>query len=619
MKILSTINFVKRHSLNLLIRGNTMLDMNTLKFVFFTLPFCIVMQSAQAKTVYIDNTLNSNCLAGAYSISNRSCSGTDGDAYPVIQDAINSASVGDVLYMRGGTYNEVAIDIPESKNGTAWTNGNYTTLMSYPGEWAIVDATGLNTSGVSWTQMAVFTHPYGYGVGEASSYTSYWKFSNFEVTGGRTGFFLKADHIKWHYMYIHDNGRVMGSTDSLIGGIVSVGPRYAEIKYSYFKDNIQTGSSNRNNSNILFDSDYKDNNGNGGAFNENAATHSNEIAYNYFEGSKISLRQKNQQRFGYNDRDPNDMTYSEYGDKWHHNIILDADEAIGSSQDFIQIYNNITDTTINVGRMSGADGDVPIVYNAVVYNNTVKRDSTVSSYASFTTSAGYDVAMNNFYDVKDGSGNVISTTVHENVWFYNNIADRNTSGYQDYPFMLHWNMPANTTEPSQDNSDVVVERNLIHDNAHSDTFVVGHNYDSSFTLCDYQAQDVSGFNACSEIWRNITGILNWDNNVTGLYTGTTGANQYITDGTFMLDGTKSICTGGKSGNHPYLAGVTLPTYVGATNPNNNGWVFGVLNQVTSTDWLKTQAAIDPTWIEENGSQSSTCKAPPKPPVIIDVQ
>jgi len=593
--------------------------MSLIKFsslIFYPI-LSLVVSASWAANVYIDNTIGSDCTSSNYSVASRNCTGTDGNAYRTIQNGINNASVGDVIYMRGGTYNEVAIDIPESKNGTAWTAGNFTTLMSYPGEWAIVDATGLNTSAV-WPEQSVFTHPTGYGVGSPSQYTSYWKFSNFEVTGGRSGFFLKADHIKWQYMYIHNNGRSAGAgLDTLIGGIVSVGPRYSEIKYSYFKDNVQTVGGNLNNANILFDADYKDNNGNGGTFDPNAAIHSNEIAYNYFTGSRISIRHKNQQRFGYNDRDPNDMTYKNYGDKIHHNIVLDADESIGVGQDFTQIYNNITDSTINYGRVSGADGDVPIVYNAVVYNNTVKRDSTDSSYGSFVTTGGYDEAMYNFYDVKDGSGNVTARSVHEHVWFYNNIADNNTTDYQDTPFIFHWNIPANSSAAPQDNSDLVFDRNLIHYNAGATPIIVGHNYDASFLGCDSQYHTASSISSCSETWRGVTGILNWENNTSDLFQSTTGYSQYITEPTFALDSTKTICDGGKSGNHPYLTGVSIPSYVGATNPNANAWVFAVFNEVSSVDWLKAQTDENPSWTEENTVSSSVCKSPPKAPSGVE--
>lgn len=564
----------------------------------FSLLYLGMSSSLFAATVYIDNTLSSSC-SGNYSIANRTCNGSDGAAYLTIQSGINNCSIGDVIYMREGTYDEIAIDIPESLNGTDWAPGSFTTLMSYPGEWAVVDGTGLNMS-AHWTQQAVFTHPTGYGTGEEAQYTKYWRFSNFEVTGGRTGFFLKVDHVKWQYMYIHDNGRDRGTTDTLIAGILSVCPQYAIIEYSYFKDNIQTAGSDMNNSNILFDSDYEDSAGTGGAFNPNASTHHNIVRYNYLIGSRVSLRQKNQQRFGYNDRDPNDMTYKEYGDRWHHNIIFDANESIGASQDFIQIYNNITDSTVNFGRASGSSGDVPIIYNGVIYNNTVKRDDTDSSYGSFVTSGGHDTSKYNFYD----SGT--QKTVHEHVWFLNNIASGNSSAYQDFPFMLHWNIPANSDTPNQDNSNLILKRNLIHNNNNSREVVIGHNYDSSYTGCNYQYQTVDSANLCLKTWTGDNEVINWISSASTLFNAVEGTEQYKINPTFSLDSVSLAGATGLGSNHPYLTD-SLPDYIGAVSPDDNAWVEGVLNGVSSIDWLMSQVVDSQDWSETGSGQSVILK------------
>ena len=43
------------------------------------------------KEVYVDNQLGSIC-SGNYSIASRDCSGSDGDGFNIIQDAINNIS-----------------------------------------------------------------------------------------------------------------------------------------------------------------------------------------------------------------------------------------------------------------------------------------------------------------------------------------------------------------------------------------------------------------------------------------------------------------------------------------------------------------------------------------------
>ena len=120
-----------------------------MKTIIYTLLFCFF--NSFADNIYVDQTLGGNITDGGYSIVNRNDSGSDGDAYTTIQAAINAVSVGDVIYMRGGTYNisthgtsyasgyYIRID-PSTKSGTAWTAGNFYTLNSYTEEWAIIDA-----------------------------------------------------------------------------------------------------------------------------------------------------------------------------------------------------------------------------------------------------------------------------------------------------------------------------------------------------------------------------------------------------------------------------------------------------------------------------------------------
>jgi hypothetical protein len=60
--------------------------------------------SAHAKTFYLDGNMSSNITNGTYSIENRNSSGSNGDAYNNIQDAINQLAPGDTLFIRSGNY-----------------------------------------------------------------------------------------------------------------------------------------------------------------------------------------------------------------------------------------------------------------------------------------------------------------------------------------------------------------------------------------------------------------------------------------------------------------------------------------------------------------------------------
>jgi hypothetical protein len=52
---------------------------------------------------------------------------------------------------------------------------------------------------------------------------------------------------------------------------------------------------------------------------------------------------------------------------------------------------------------------------------------------------------------------------------------------------------------------------------------------------------------------------------------------YRTRGEHVLEGAATIANGGRGGAHPYLPGVSIPAYVGATDPANDAWVQEVLD------------------------------------------
>jgi len=77
--------------------------------IFLSIVFSFLMTGvlfpirAGAETIYVDNQLTNDCK-GKYSIANRDCSGSDGDAYDTPQEAADVVNPGDIVYFRGGTY-----------------------------------------------------------------------------------------------------------------------------------------------------------------------------------------------------------------------------------------------------------------------------------------------------------------------------------------------------------------------------------------------------------------------------------------------------------------------------------------------------------------------------------
>lgn len=111
-------------------------------FIFVAFSVCL-----QAKTMYVDNQLSSNCL-GNYSISNRNCSGWDGDAYNNMTEAANIAVAGDIVLIRAGTY---SLQLAPQNSGTP---GNYISFKNYMNEQVIIS--GSNLAPALWLEQKSF-------------------------------------------------------------------------------------------------------------------------------------------------------------------------------------------------------------------------------------------------------------------------------------------------------------------------------------------------------------------------------------------------------------------------------------------------------------------------------
>jgi hypothetical protein len=555
----------------------------TLFSILISLNIVFLSFNSFAANIYVDNTLQSNITNNKYSIFNRGNGGADGNAYTTIKEAITNCSVGDTIYIRGGTYIESNIDIPSSKNGTAWTTGNYTTLASYPGEWAVI-----NGNNVNYRVIGHATGVYYDGVNE----THYWKFERLEVTGGKFGFLLGVGPVWIRYCYIHDNNPTGDCSSTLYAGVYINQSSESIIEYNYFYNNGGVGSG-KNCSDLAFTADYKDNTDNGGdgdAFDPDFAIIKNIVRYNLFDSSAVGVHHKNQQRFGYNNRNPNGISaYEEYGDKVHHNIFRNTESgtSILLGQDYLQVYNNIVDKAIETSQF----GDQPILYNNVVYNNTSKTTGSAFISNSGRTESGS--AMINYYDT------VSSNAVHLHIWYYNNIVDGVTEGYNRYPFVIARDMPAGTSSAERNWSDTVIDRNFMYNIQDAQSFKLGRIYS---TGCDDREDHTTvQFNSCSDGWRGLKPgtVVNYENDNSGLFQGASGAYQYKTNPNFVLSGSKTIANGGIGGPHPYLDGVAIPAYIGATNPDDDSWVDGILNDLTNIEYMK-KVTGNPSWIEGSG-------------------
>ncbi len=107
-------------------------------FIFlFSILFLLKIKTVEAAgTLYADINLSSNCTSGNYSIANRNCTGTNGNAYKMVKDAIAAAAVGDTLLVRGGTYREIVIQSTSPVRSSSFEFNKSMTIKGYSSETA---------------------------------------------------------------------------------------------------------------------------------------------------------------------------------------------------------------------------------------------------------------------------------------------------------------------------------------------------------------------------------------------------------------------------------------------------------------------------------------------------
>jgi len=96
--------------------------MNAKKYIIVIL--LLMMPSVMGAEIFVDILLSSDC-SGTYSKEDRDCSGSDGDAFDSIEEGIDAGGAGDVVNIRGGTYNEIMHLTTSGNSGSPITFQNY--------------------------------------------------------------------------------------------------------------------------------------------------------------------------------------------------------------------------------------------------------------------------------------------------------------------------------------------------------------------------------------------------------------------------------------------------------------------------------------------------------------
>jgi hypothetical protein len=518
---------------------------------------CFNLSKLFAANIYVDKSLTSDCIGNNYSISNHNCSGSDGKAYNTIQKAISAMSGSDDIYIRDGTYNE-NVTIPQSKNGSS---SKWSTIQSYIGEWAILNG----------NHNAPCTIGYFNTGSKGANDIKYWIVQRLEITGGAMtdaggGFCGNGGPFIIRYCYIHDN-KVASNAENP-GGIYGYCWKDSTIEYNWFNNNGGSGGDNGGDISIYADYRYKE-----PGVKFNTGTYygyyraRNEIKYNYFQSGVNGVRQKSIQDMSDGDFSlPN--TYQTWGEKIHHNIFGSYGySAIQVWGDFTQVYNNIS------------VGDGASIQSQFAMRSYTSGTSAALAHVTFFNNTAKGAA---FIDYAGGA----DTSDTPRLYWYNNISDNFARDQDDYAPSFHitahtyFGESAVTYPPSR------VTNNYAYRPQYNGTpYRIGGtsayrsaaSFNSAFSGNNYQKASSEGS----------------DN----LYVGPSGANQYITRGAHVISGSTTIANGGTGGNHPYLAGVTLPSYVGATDPNdpkNNAWVQGVLG-LSNVEVLKISKGV-PEWV-----------------------
>jgi hypothetical protein len=540
--------------------------------IFITISlFLLVAFPVFAEDVYVDSTI-ADCTT--YRVTERDCGSGSERAYSAIQEAVDYVSTSDDIYIRGGTYNEnVTMDSNQGASGIA---EDYATIQSYLGEWAIINASGGTALGRT------------YNGRDGGNEFEYLTIQRLEITGGGStnsggGIGIAGDFLEFRYLYIHDNTASNGNENP--AGIRTYALHDSIIEYCYFDNNGMDSGTDNNSAHIAMFGDYAWNSIGENGFNgtETNVTTRNTIRYNYFNDAPIAIKHKGGQLFTGRNTGGADFvdTYKTMGDKIHHNLFQNiAVYCINAEQDFCQIYQNIFDNP-NFAIVVHYQPDFQL-YKVTIYNNTIwnpvdagitRFGCIYSGFSGFTENQihyGYD--WNNIFDSAD---------VH-----YTNV-DSMDWGTTTAINILWYSGGSRTQYSSPD---------LITGYYSSDNYFYRPDDPDQFRMIQNNFFTVSEFEGQSLTHTPRDQYTNAYSGGDLLYVGTTGADKFVTRGAHVVDGATTIANGGIGGAHPYLNGVTIPSFVGATNPSDNDWVDGLLSDLTSTAWLEDQTG-DPTWIE----------------------
>lgn len=572
-------------------------------------------------TIYADATLPADITDGSYSVATRSGGGNNGNAYNTIQAAVFNMRPGDTLYLRGGTFHEMNIYIGKLASGRA---DAWYTIASYPGEWAIVD--GQHNLAIAHTNTYNGSIFRGTTVGGAQGYI---KFDRLEITGGGrdltdpqypsagSGITMCGGPFAFRHLYIHNNYGAANNNNAGLRFDGATGD--TRVEYCRFKANgqIRIAGPTTSVANLMIFADYnheKTVTRYHATTGYCTATMNNEVRYNLFEAdsglsgggvsyySVTGFKHKGMQRqtglfavdSGYSgDLAPNGSSLDDTGDRIHHNIFLDHPVAVEVDQDYTQVHNNII-WSKNWGNYSGnaiqgrdANSGRRGPHDFVVYNNTIFGNG-VTSINHHPVPQGWPGS--------DWPADLPQDVPYAECWFHNNLLDNPGMAWHTGKITVQSDQVTCTGYPL---SDIHLGRNYFYNTSADDLFYIHQTY--------YDKAAIEATPCADKVFWQARDAA--DHAFAADYSASPAlAAKYLTRGSHVIEGAYTIANAGIGGAHPYLSGVTFPSYIGATNPNDNGWVAGVLGLAEMSNLINGGAG-DPSWIEGGSGNHAPVLAP----------
>jgi hypothetical protein len=572
----------------------------TLKMTLGNVLWCLLsvilfFSASQAADIYVDNSIGSTITNGKYSAAQRDASGSDGNAYRTIKAAINAMNPGDDIYIRNGVYREGAIIIPPSKSGTS---NNWSSIQSYTGEWAVIDAEGKTDGKAGVAALGYRTQ----AKRDDSTYLKYWRFERLEITGGSNyGLAASGGPIVVRYCYVHDNINSSNCGDNP-GGIHSTLMRESIIEYNVFDKNGCYDKSDKHPAHIQIISDYaymtsygvcddgKDFTWATGLCHEDFAIKKNKIRYNLFANSDG----RNVKGFHHKSHmvltphrakpDTPDSKFKDWGDEIHNNIFLDQ-YAFSVQQDFIQFHHNILDGS----NLSVRDSKQEPPEWFTGYNNSVIGRNIRVNYAN-------DGDGSPSGSVRRNNPHWASEDITITGFLFNNIIDGYSKGEVSQGIDIgEWMQDADYDNGDVDFSDFHVSHNYYY-RGNSYMF---YNLEGKSGEC-FGSVTKDKIESCYATFNN-----NYEKQTSegadSLYQAASGADRYKTRGAHAVGDGRIVNNSGYGRPHPYLNNTSIPAYIGATNPskdsgldwdpinadlNDSGWVDYVLS-LNNVETLKS--------------------------------